>query len=141
MSTPELEHVATMRAEMADDLFVIKSPLGMRSIAEVGDITVEGERLNARMVGKSAADWVTLSDDRSWGALDVRFTLETDDGAHIYVEYGGRIDMAAGRIISAPVFHCGDERYDWLNRIQFVGVGSVDRETRQLTYELYEVSA
>ena len=42
---------------------------------------------------------------------------ETDDGAYIYVEYGGRADMATGLIVTAPTFQTGDERYAWLNRI------------------------
>ena len=58
--------------------------------------------------------------------FDVRFTLRTDDDALIYCEYSGRVDMAAGRAISAPLFQCGDERYDWINRSQFIGDGTVD---------------
>ncbi|MCP3939166.1 MAG: DUF3237 domain-containing protein [Actinomycetia bacterium] len=139
MPTPELRHVATMTARLGGDSFAIKAPLGRRLIVEVEEVTIEGDRLKAHMVGKSAADWLTVADDFSWGSLDVRFTLETDDGALVYVEYGGRADLAAGKVISAPVFHCGDERYDWLNRTQFVAVGSTDRETNLLTYELYEI--
>ena len=54
------------------------------------------------------------------------FTVTTDDGAAIYCEYGGKIDLAAGRVISAPTFPCADERYDWLDRSQFIGDGTLD---------------
>ena len=140
MPAPDLVHVATMRAQLGGDQFQVRGgPKGSRIIAEVDAVDVTGERFNATMAGKSAADWLTLGPDGTYGTLDVRFTLTTDDGATIYCEYGGKIDLAAGRAISAPVFECGDERYDWLNRSQFIGDGTIDRETNVLTYELYEV--
>jgi hypothetical protein len=137
---PELVHTATIRAQLGADQFVIAGgPLGTRVIAEVDDITLEGDRINARMVGTSAADWLTLAPDGSYGCLDVRFTMRTDDDVIIYCEYGGRIDLATGRAATAPLFQCGDERYDWLNRAQFVGDGTLDRDTNVLTYQLYEL--
>ncbi len=140
MSAPELVHVATMAAQLGGDSFpIMGGPKGSRVVAEVDGITVSGERLNATMAGKSAADWLTLAPDSSYGTLDVRFTIVTDDGVHIYCEYRGKIDLAAGRAISAPLFETGDERYDWLNRSQFIGDGTLDPQTNILTYELYEV--
>jgi len=140
MPAPELVHVATMAAQLGSDRFTIPTgPKGGRVVVEVESVTVTGDRLNATMIGKSAADWLTIGPDGTYGTLDVRFTLETDDGAIVYCEYGGKADMVNGGAISAPLFECGDERYDWLNRSQFVGVGTGDRATNMLTYELYEV--
>ena len=60
--------------------FVIKGgPVGTRIVAEVATIEVTGESLTASMVGKSAADWLTVGPDGSYGTLDVRATLKTDD--------------------------------------------------------------
>ena len=140
MPAPELVHVGTMRAQLGDDQFVIANgPKGSRVVAEVDDVTFEGDRLNARMVGTSAADWLTLAPDASYGTLDVRFTLKTDDDVFLYVEYAGRIDLKTGRVAAAPLFQCGDERYDWLNRALFIGDGTNDPATKVLTYEVYEV--
>ncbi len=140
MAAPELVHFATMKAQLGTDQFFIPNgPLGPRVIAEVDDVTIEGDRLKAAMVGKSAADWLTLGPDGTYGCLDVRVTLQTHDGALIYCTYGGRIDLKTSRAVSAPTFQCGDERYDWLNRIQAIGDGTNDQQTRILTYELYEV--
>ena len=120
--------------------FVIKGgPVGTRIIAEVDTVEVTGERLKASMVGKSAADWLTVGPDKSYGTLDVRLTLKTDDDAVIYVEYSGRIDLTTGEITTAPLFQTSAEQYDWLNRIQAVGVGQNSPES--LIYELYEVRA
>lgn len=140
MPAPELVHVATIVARLGSERFPIGvGPTGDRSITEVTAVTVTGDRLNATMAGTAAADWLTIAPDRSYATLDVRFTLRTDDDALIYCEYSGRVDMAAGRAISAPLFQCGDERYDWINRSQFIGDGTVDRATNSITYELYEV--
>jgi hypothetical protein len=140
MPAPELVHVAIMKAQLGREQFVVPNgPRGTRVIAEVDGVEVSGERLNAKMVGSSAADWLTVGADGTWGMLDVRATLMTDDDVVLYVEYGGRIDLAAGRVISTPTFQCGDEKYDWLNRAQFIGDGTLDRNTSLLTYDLYEV--
>lgn len=138
MSAPELLHFATMTATLADEQYVIpKGPMGTRIIAGVETMEITGERLNASMVGRAAADWVTMGPDGSYGTLDVRATLKTHDDALVYIEYSGRIDMKTMRIASAPLFQCGDERYDWLNRIQAIGDGTNSPDV--LVYELYEV--
>jgi len=139
MATPELKHFATMTVTLGERFVVKDGPVGTRVIAEVGTVEVAGEKLNASMVGSAAADWVTLSPDNSYGMLDVRITLQTDDGEILYVEYGGRIDLASGKVVSAPLFQTGAEKYDWLNRMQAVGVGQNTPE--KLVYELYEVVA
>ena len=97
--------------------------------------TVEGPRINGRILAPTA-DWLRAMPG---GALrvDARMLIETDDGAQIYVQYGGVIAiapadfarMAAGETLSAdemhfitaPVFQTGDARYGWLNRTQAVG--------------------
>jgi len=139
MPAPELIHTATMTAHMGEQFMVPNGPQGTRVIAEVESITLVGERVNAQMVGTSAADWVTVGPDRTYGTLDVRLTLKTDDDVIIYCEYKGRVDLATGRVVSTPLFQCGDEKYNWINAIQFIGDGSLNNETKVLTYEIYEV--
>ncbi len=135
----ELVHFATMTINLSPDVLVIPGgPLGTRVVAEVDNVSVSGDKLNATMAGKSAADWLTIGPDGSYGTLDVRLTLRTDDDAIIYVEYSGRIDLGTNRAVSAPLFQTGDERYDWLNRIQAVADGTNNPETHELVYELYE---
>ena len=104
------------------------------------ELRLDSDRVKASLATKDAADWLTMSgEDGKLGALDVRFTLKTDDGAIIYVEYGGRADFSTGLVISAPTFQTSDERYQWLNRIQAVGAGQANFETGVLVYHLYEV--
>ena len=49
--------------------------------------------------------------------------LKTDDDAVIHIEYQGRIDLGSGKAVSAPLFQTGAEQYEWLNRIQAIGIG------------------
>ena len=137
MNTPALVAFATMTVTLGEQFVIKNGPVGTRIVAEVETVEIEGERLRASMVGKSAADWVTVSPDKSYGTIDVRVTLRTDDEALIYLEYGGRIDFASGSVISTPLFQTGAENYDWLNRMQAVGVGQNTPE--KLVYQLYEV--
>ncbi len=114
------------------------TPSGLRMVSEISDARWDGERLHASQKGAAAADWLVLAADGT-GLVDVRLLLETDDGALVYVSYGGRAFFPAEgpqQIMSAPRFETGDPRYVWLNRVQAVAKGSLDGF--DLTYEVYE---
>ena len=139
---PPLELVPLARATvgLAEPFVIPDTPAGTLLIFEVTSAVFEGDRLRGHMVGNAAADWLRMSPN-GVGTLDVRCTLETDDGALIYVAYNGRLNTAAEQVFvyGTPQFNTGDERYAWLNAIQCVykGVGSDD--TRHLVYDCYEL--
>lgn len=116
---------------------------GGRSVGDLRSVTVQGERMTASLAGTAAADWMEVKG--TVGSIDVRMTLRTDDGALIYVQYGGRLDLADranglhARV--APVFETGDERYAWLNAVQAVGKGRLipGADGTRIEYEFYEV--
>ena len=88
------------------------------------------------------ADWVVVGPEGT-GTLDIRETLRTDDGATIFVQYQGKLDLSRGMQFPmtayvAPRFRPGDARYAWLNRIQAVGKGTLN-EDLSVDYEWYEV--
>ena len=111
-------------------------PEGRRVIYFVKSGAFEGPRLRGRVVPNSGADWVRVRPDGSFH-LDVRFCLETDDGAMIYVHWHGRstalpenleyaLDLAKPDdpqggdryyFRTNPEFETGDKRYAWLNNI------------------------
>ncbi len=135
----ELVPLCTMVAELADPLVLTNTPAGTRVIVEVESFTVSGDRLRGTSKGHAGADWLTIGPDGT-GTLDVRATMETDDGALVFVYYQGRRDFSEGMdapLYTAPKFEAGDERYGWLNKIQAVGKGTLDGST--LTYEIYEL--
>ena len=134
----ELKPLGTMEVELGETVDVGEGPKGARLVADVLSAKLTGDRISAELAINDAADWLTLSDNGSLGSLDVRMTLKTDDGAFIYVEYCGRMDMGAGLIAAAPTFQTGAAQYSWLNRIQAVSAGSVDFATGKLVYTLFQ---
>ena len=138
-----LEFLAEVEAQLAPAHMLLDAPFGGRLIVDVTAARVEGPRLKASLVGSSAADWVTVAPDGRTGALDVRATLKTDDGALIYSEYRGRVLFGvdgAHRVFTSPRYETGDPRYAWLNGLQCVGKGISNAKERWLRYRLYAVT-
>lgn len=137
----ELVPLATIRAPLTAQHVIAKGPLGTRVIADVTDATIDGDRIHAKQLGTAGADWATI-DDNGVCTLDVRMTMQTDDGAALLVTYRGRLLLDTGDIYSAPLFETGDERYQWLNRIQAVGKGGIeasDDGPQSVVYEVFEL--
>ena len=85
------------------------------------------------------ADWALVGPD-GWARVDVRGQILTDDGAVIFVTYGGVLElnekvmvtMAAGDQETAfddqyfritPCLETGDARYAWVNQAVFIARG------------------
>jgi hypothetical protein len=137
----ELVPLGTARIHLKAPITLEGTPRGTRMIVELEDTVLEGERLQAKQKGTAAADWVIVGPD-GCGMLDVRYCVETHDGALIYVQYSGRVDVANGvgsaPVYSAPTFETGDSRYAWLNKVQAVAKGTVGDDL-VLVYEVYEL--
>ena len=85
MPDTELVHTCTSSALVCPLGEAATGPKRTRVVANVRSMSVTSERLNARFATDDAADWLTIAN--GWaGLLDVKFTLETDHGAFIYVE-------------------------------------------------------
>jgi hypothetical protein len=106
-------------------------------IGEVTAAVIEGDRIKGTMKGNAAADWLRPSPE-GYGTLDVKITYETHDGAVIHATYSGRFQFDTMTVYAAPLFHTGDERYAWINRIQAVGKGTFQPDGT-LIYEMYEL--
>jgi hypothetical protein len=133
----ELVHEFTFNARLAPSVPIGDGPFGARRIREVLGGEVRGERISGT-VGTGGGDWILVGPD-GWGRLDVRLTINTDDGAAIYVQYFGIVEYNdaahaanAGERSSeysehyfrtAPRLETGDERYLWVNQALFVGEG------------------
>ena len=134
-----LEPMGVLHVQLGDMVEVGGGPKGPRVVVDVVSIDLQSDKITASLATNDAADWLTIADDGKLGCLDVRFTLKTNDGAFIFVEYQGRGDMEAGLIAAAPTFQTGSEKYAWLNNIQAILAGNVNLETGALVYNLYEV--
>lgn len=133
----DVEHLFTMTATIGDSPTLVRGgPGGTRFIAEVTGGTFEGPKLSGTILGP-AGDWVTTRKNRTV-KLDVRVTLRTDDGEHIYMAYCGigvPGDDGALGVRTAPLFETGAEKYAWLNDVQGIGIGT--SADGSVTYEVY----
>ena len=125
---------------------------GARRIIPIVGGTVTGPRINGRILNLGA-DWQTLFAD-GLAELDTRYAMETDDGATIeIVNYGYRhgpkevleavargepVDPASYYMRTHARLETGDDRYAWVNRTLFVGVGA--RNQSSVKVELYAIN-
>jgi hypothetical protein len=128
------------------------TPFGDRRIVTVTGGSFEGPRLRGTVVPNSGGDWVLVRADGAT-QLDVRVTLETDDGALIYMTYRGirtgpaeviervnrgePVDPSEYYFRTAPWFETGSEKYGWLNRIVCVALG--ERLATGPRYRVYQI--
>ena len=137
---------------VASILDIGNAPLGGRKIAAVQGGTFEGERLRGHVHPAPGGDWLLMRHDGVL-TLDVRLTLETDDGALIYMRYNGMrhgpdevmdkvnrgeaVDPGSYYFRVAPQFETAAPQYDWLNRMLCIGVG--ERTATGPVYTVYEI--
>lgn len=139
----ELVPLCTMHFQLKPPIVVGAGCFGTRLIIEVESVRVDGDRLCGEMAGAAGADWLLVGPEGT-GTLDARWTLRTDDGAIIFIQYKGRFaeDLSQPQfpatVYAAPHFETSDERYTWLNRIQAIGKGTAHQD-QTLDYEWYEV--
>lgn len=132
---PVFEYNAVLEADE-----VGAGPFGHRIIYNVTGGKFHGEGLSGSLVG-AGADWLLVGAD-GFGRLDVRATFKTDDGAFLYAQYFGLIEVTeniqailggtdgeteyGGQYFFTNLrIETGDERYEWVNRTMFIGQGRV----------------
>jgi hypothetical protein len=117
------------------------TPVGRRMIVDFTDVTLEGTRVKGKKAAVAAGDWLVIGPEDT-ATLDIRFVLETHDGANILVEGKGRTDSAhfsqGAPPYFAPLFETSDPRYVWLNRVQGIARGRANGNV--VTFELFEAA-
>lgn len=111
--------------------------IGSRRVIPITGGSFEGPELKGKVLDVGA-DWIKARPDGT-SDLDVRVTLETDDGALIYMSYQGILNRTDEgmywRVV--PKFETATEKYDYLNKIIAVGVGKrIDGKT---AYSIYRI--
>src|SRR5713226_899029 len=99
------------------------TPRGALSIFPVTGGSFEGELLRGKVLA-GGGDWVTAKGDGTF-ALDLRVTLETDDGDLIHMTFTGVRDDANHYFRTVPRFETAAPRYAFLNRLLAVGTGEI----------------
>lgn len=151
MKPPPLRYLATLTARLAQAQTLGETPRGVRKIVPVVGGTLEGPRISGEIL-PGGGDWALTTTDGVLH-LDVRLTIQTDDGAPIFVQYAG-IRHGTEKALNAmargapynpediyfriqPLFETADKRYQWLNKIICVGVG--ERLPDGPRYQIFEV--
>jgi len=134
----KLVPLAKVVIDVGERFEVGKTPFGARMIGEITGARWEGERFRAKMVGAASADWAVAGEDDLL-AVDVRMTLQTDDGALLYLHYDGLLDGRADPPVrSAMRFETSDPRYAWMGRTVFIACGTWDGV--HVRYDVFEVA-
>jgi hypothetical protein len=144
-----LEHICSYWATLAAPEVIGPVPEGVRINFYVTAGEVSGPKMRGRLrtVG---GDWLLLRTD-GVGILDVRATLELDDGALVYTTYGGVVDLGPDgynqflkgilpprpELRIAPRYYTSHADYVWLNRLQCVGVGVFDVAQSRVSYDVF----
>jgi len=130
-------------------------PYGHRMIAAGSGGEVVGDRLKGTIAPSAGGDWLLIGQD-GYGRLDVRNTVLTVDGACIYIQLHGIVELsdavmavfAGGDIptgfgeqyfVTTPRLETGDERYTWVNRTVFVAEGRILPGPR-IDYRVFRVA-
>ncbi len=149
-----LQPLCEVQAYLATPVVIGSASRGIRIIFPVEKGTVRGTAIKG-ILKPFGADWALIRHDNCL-ELDVRILIETDDAALIHTYYTGIIDMTEQQVATflggglpnnllihvTPRFETSHERYQWLNRIQAVGAGSVEVVDGQMrvSYSWYQLT-
>lgn len=149
---PSLRLLYTSIIEVETPLLVGHSPYGERRIINIRGGAFSGPRLSGRVLS-GGADWQIIRGD---GIVEVeaRYTLETNDGALIYVSNwglrhgpkevmerlasGDKVDPSEYYFRTTPIFETGAPAYEWLNGIVAIAAG--ERRADEVIITVYEVT-
>lgn len=143
-----LEHLTRGDLTVEGTQVIGATPEGIRLISSISGGTYRG-KINGH-TSATSGDWLTIRPD-GIGLLDAKVTLITDEGDPILMVGSGTLDLGrdgyrnvlAGHYPSkAPIvefmrFLSSDPKYEWLVRLQCVGIGYAS--TQRVCYDIYGV--
>jgi hypothetical protein len=153
LPAPRLTRVYRLEAALGEPLDLGDVSQGRRRIVPLTGGTFTGPDLNGKLLPGASADWqIVLPDGTALG--DIRYTLQTDGGALLYVqsrgvrhgsaEVLGRLargdDVDASEYVfrTSTQIETASRDLDWLNKGVFVGVAG--RRRGGVIYETYLVA-
>ena len=116
----------TLRLNTAPTQDIGAGPHGTRVTFPITGGSFEGDRLRGKVLA-GGDDWTVKRPDGVL-ELDLRITLETDDGALIHMTFEGlRDDGAPGApyFRTTPRFETAEGKYSFLNRLLAVGSAKI----------------
>jgi len=113
----------TLRLDTATTQNLGETPQGKRVTYPIVGGVFDGERLRGKVLS-GGSDWTLLRPDGAM-ELDLRATLETEDGALVHMTFTGIRDDAHAYFRTLPRFETAAPRYAFLNRLLAVGTGEI----------------
>lgn len=149
--TPLFDHAFTISIDLTKPYWIRPTARGeTRAAIYAASGTVEGPRLNGRVIPMSGGDFPLLRPD---GVIDfdARYLLEADDGAVIYLQNRGyrwakteeaREKMSRDEAVESheyymrvsPVFDAPAGPHEWMSRHVFVGVAEKIPNANRIHY-------
>ena len=150
---PRLTRIYRLEAALGEPVDVGDVSAGRRRIVPWTGGTFSGPELNGKVVPGANADWqIVLADGTALG--EIRYTLETDDGALLYVQSRGLrhgspevlerlgrgedVDASEYTFRTSTQIETASRDLDWLNKGVFISVGG--RRPGGVIYETYLVA-
>jgi hypothetical protein len=150
---PRLTHVYRLEAALGEPLDIGDVSQGHRRIVPQTGGTFTGPELNGKLLPGVSADWQTVLPDGT-AIGDIRYTLQTDDGALLYVQSrsvrhgspevlarlarGDEVDASDYTFRASTQIETASRDLDWLNKGVFISVGA--RTPRSVIYDTYLVA-
>ena len=149
---PSLTLVYRLEAVLGEPLDLGEVSQGRRRIVPLTGGTFAGPELNGKLLPGASADWqIVLADGTALG--DIRYTLQTDGGALLYVQSRGvrhgsaevlerlgrgeDVDASEYTFRTSTQIETAARELAWLNKGVFIGVGG--RHAGRVVYETYLV--
>jgi Protein of unknown function (DUF3237) len=149
---PRLTKVYRLDATLGQALELGQVAQGQRRIVPLTGGTFVGPELSGTLIPGASADWqIVLPDGTALG--DIRYTLQSDRGALLYVcsrgvrhgsaevlarvARGEQVDASEYIFRTSTQIETADSDLDWLNKGVFVGVAG--RRPGGVIYEVYLV--
>jgi hypothetical protein len=106
----------------------------------VKDGFFEGPNLKGKVL-PDGADWFLQLNETS-NKIDVRVTLQTNEGENIYVTYQGYLNLNADGTYyfrTTPYFETSSKKLAYLNHTVSVGVGTIVKLGETVSYKVYQI--
>jgi Protein of unknown function (DUF3237) len=147
--TFNVEHLFSFTVQLTPPEVIGPLAEGLRSNYHFVGGEIHGPQLHGK-IRPGGGDWATLRTD-GVGVLDIRGTIETDDGALIYSAYTGLIETGEDGyerflrqdlppvlpLRTAPRYSTVHPNYLWLNRLQCIGIGEIDFQQMEVRFDIY----
>ena len=150
---PRLTQIYRLEAALGEAVDVGDVSAGRRRVVPWTGGTFSGAELNGKLLPGASADWqIVLADGTA--LADIRYTLQTDGGALLYVQSRGvrhgspevlerlgrgeDVDPSDYTFRTSTRIETASRELDWLNKGVFVSVGG--RRPRGVIYETYLVA-